>query len=1091
MKITTVPMLLTLAVCLIQDAASEDVNQETCSEYRVLMKNGKLFCSQDKKPFQSPDGIMFVNKCAMCKMILEKEAKSQKRYRLLTRASRATAPGKDICSDFRPYVRDGRLGCTRENDPVLGPDGRTHGNKCAMCAELFLKEAEENAKRENETRIRRSAEKDLCKEYENQVRNGRLFCTRESDPIRGPDGRIHGNKCALCAEIFKQQFSEEKNKADEILRKANEKAKRDTEKLCIEYQDRAKNGVLFCTRENDPVRGPDGKMHGNLCSMCLAFYQAEAEEKKKAEAKARSKRESGKAPSYAEVCSEYRQFVRNGKLPCTRENDPVQGPDGKMHGNTCSMCEAFFQAEEKEKKKKEGESRNKRQTETTTSFEELCREYRKSRKNGQLLCTRENDPVQGPDGKMHGNTCSMCEAFFQQEDRAKAKTKREDAKELCSEFRNQVRNGMLICTRENDPVRGPDGKMHGNKCAMCASLFKLEEEEKKNNGKKEKDKARSVKVKRETVQELCSEFQNQVRNGMLICTRENDPVRGPDGKMHVNKCAMCASLFRLEEEKKNVGKEENEKAETEKVKREAAQELCSEYRNYMRNGQLPCTRENDPIEGPDGKIHGNTCSMCEAFFQQEAKEKAAAKSRKAKREAEKDACSEFRSLLQNGNLFCTRENDPVRGPDGKTHGNKCAMCKAVFQKEDEERKRKEEEDQRNAAGHGSSGGGRGKAKDQCAEYREKMKDGKLSCTRESDPVRDADGKSYNNKCTMCKEILQREAEEKNRQSVYRSNGTDSASGKDVCDEFRSQMKNGKLICTRESDPVRGSDGKTHGNKCAMCKEKLEREAAEKKKEEGEYTRNTTGKDKEKQDQCHEFRNMVRDGKLICTKENNPVRGPYGKTYANKCAMCQSIFEREAKERKKNEEEKSRAKPSNDAKDQCREVRNEAEDGKFRESGRSLASIARISADECSNFRQHVRNDELMCTRENDPVLGADGKLYKNKCYMCRSIFEKEALDRIRLEEKPSHFRSSEEEDSSESSISSLNSEMCKHYRILPRMGYLCPKNLQPVCGDDGQTYNNPCMLCHENLIRQTNTHIRSKGRCEENSIEETTPLDVK
>ncbi|OWK11781.1 SPINK5, partial [Cervus elaphus hippelaphus] len=372
-------------------------------------------------------------------------------------------------------------------------------------------------------------------------------------------------------------------------------------------------------------------------------------------------------------------------------------------------------------------------------------------------------------------------------------------------------------------------------------------------------------------------------------------------------------------------------------------ELCSEYRNYMRNGQLPCTRENDPIEGPDGKIHGNTCSMCEAFFQQEAKEKAAAKSRKAKREAEKDACSEFRSLLQNGNLFCTRENDPVRGPDGKTHGNKCAMCKAVFQKEDEERKRKEEEDQRNAAGQGSSGGGRGKAKD-------------------------------------------------------------------VCDEFRSQMKNGKLICTRESDPVRGPDGKTHGNKCAMCKEKLLKTIMQIG---AKFTNKKRIKSLELQmDQCHEFRNMVRDGKLICTKENNPVRGPYGKMHANKCAMCQSIFEREAKERKKNEEERSRAKPSNDAKrkgkldgkgeqdeelfqvlfyvslyfqDQCREVQNEAEDGKLRESGHSLASIARISADECSNFRQHVRNDKLMCTRENDPVLGADGKLYKNKCYMCRRI----------------------------------------------------------------------------------------------------------
>ncbi|XP_077753914.1 serine protease inhibitor Kazal-type 5 isoform X2 [Canis aureus] len=927
MKIAKVPMLLTLALCLIQDAASEDENQETCNEYRTLMKNGKLFCSQDKKLFQSPDGIAFINRCATCKMMLEKEAKSQKRASYLTRASRAIAsdklncddfrkgerngdfictfdnaavcgtdgktysnkcalcaenaksrsqvgiksegecetnnPEQDVCSAFRPYVKDGRLVCTRENDPVLGSDGKTHGNKCAMCAELFLKEAQENAKRASEARIRRSAKNDFCKEYETQVRNGRLYCTRESDPIRGPDGRMHGNKCALCAEIFKQLFSEEKNKAHENLKKTEEKVKvkREIEKLCSEYQDHAKNGMLFCTRENDPVRGPDGKMHGNLCSMCQAFYQAEAEEKKKAEVEERSKRESEKTPLYAELCNEYRKLVRNGRLPCTRENDPIQGPDGKMYGNTCSMCEVFFQAEEEEKKKKESESRNKRQSENTASFEELCSEYRKVRRNGQLLCTRENDPIKGPDGKMHGNTCSMCEAFFQQE----------------------------------------------------------------------------------------------------------------------------------------------------------------------------------------------------------AKEKEEAESRtRAKREAEKDTCSEFRSLVQNGNLFCTRENDPVRGPDGKTHGNKCAMCKAVFQKEDEERKRKEEEDQRNAAGHSSHGGGgsggEGKAQDQCAEFRDKLQNGKLSCTRERDPVRDADGKSYNNKCTMCKEILEREAEEKNKHSGYRSNETESASEKDTCDEFRSQMKNGKLICTRESDPVRGPDGKTHGNKCAMCKDKLEREAAERKKKEEDNLRNTGEKSNENQDQCHEFRSMVREGKLICTRENNPVRGPDGKMHVNKCAMCQSIFQREASERKKNDEEKSSAKPSDDAKD------------------------------ECSNFRQYVRNGQLICTRENDPVSGADGEVYKNKCHMCRAVIQKEALERARYREKPSHVRFMEE-NSPTSSSSSLDSEMCKHYRVLPKMGYLCPKNLQPVCGDDGQTYNNPCMLCHENLIRQTNTHIRSEGKCEEN-IPETTLLPV-
>uniref|UniRef100_A0A8D2LJJ3 Kazal-like domain-containing protein n=1 Tax=Varanus komodoensis TaxID=61221 RepID=A0A8D2LJJ3_VARKO len=37
-------------------------------------------------------------------------------------------------------------------------------------------------------------------------------------------------------------------------------------------------------------------------------------------------------------------------------------------------------------------------------------------------------------------------------------------------------------------------------------------------------------------------------------------------------------------------------------------------------------------------------------------------------------CHEFEQLLQNGNLYCNRDIDPVFGPDGKTHTNKCVMC---------------------------------------------------------------------------------------------------------------------------------------------------------------------------------------------------------------------------------------------------------------------------------------------------------------------------------------------------------------------------------------------------------------------------------
>lgn len=45
------------------------------------------------------------------------------------------------------------------------------------------------------------------------------------------------------------------------------------------------------------------------------------------------------------------------------------------------------------------------------------------------------------------------------------------------------------------------------------------------------------------------------------------------------------------------------------------------------------------------------------------------------------------------------------------------------------------------------------SQDYCHEFRDLFEKGRLSCTRENDPVRDSSGKQHSNKCIMCMEKL--------------------------------------------------------------------------------------------------------------------------------------------------------------------------------------------------------------------------------------------------------------------------------------------------------------------------------------------------